>query len=84
MPDGPEKTAAMKEWQEAYMKSQIGGALRVFVGRGSDNEAAVCLNDTTGKPRIVLSVDGSNTPSLQFLDENGKVIYRIPEAGLNK
>jgi hypothetical protein len=84
MPDGPEKTAALKKWREDAAKKGISGALRVFVGRGKDNEAAVRLNDTTGKPRILLSVDGANTPSLQFLDENGHVVYRIPEEGSKK
>jgi hypothetical protein len=50
----------------------------VFVGRGTKNEAVVSLSDTKGKPRILLSVDGANVASLQFLDENGKVIYQLP------
>jgi hypothetical protein len=50
----------------------------VFVGRGPKNEAVVSLADTKGKPRILMSVDGANVPSIQFLDENGKVVYKLP------
>ena len=81
MADGPERTAALKTWREEAMKRGIGGALRVFVGRGRDNEAVVRLHDSKSKPRILLSVDKTDTPSLQFLDENGKVIQRIPAEG---
>jgi hypothetical protein len=84
MPEGLEKTSALKRWREDAVKRGIGGALRVFVGREKNNDAIVKLNDAAGKPRIILSVDGSNTPSLRFLDENGKVVYRIPEEGLKK
>jgi hypothetical protein len=84
MPDGPEKTSALKSWREDVVNRGIGGALRVFVGRGKDNDAVVKLNDAAGKPRIILSVDVSNKPSLRFLDENGKVVYLIPEEGLKK
>ena len=79
MPDGPEKTAALKNFREEIVKRGIAGALRIFVGRGTDNDASVKINDTNGKTRIILSVDGSNEPSLEFLDEEGNVIYRIPE-----
>ncbi len=81
MADGPEKTAALKKWREDAVTRGIGGALRVFVGRGTDNEAVVRLNDSKSKPRILLSVDKTDTPSLQFLDENGKVVQRFPAEG---
>lgn len=79
MPDSPEKTAALKDFREQALKRGISGALRIFVGRDTENEAAVKINDTNGKTRIILSVDGSNEPSLEFLDEEGNVFYRIPE-----
>ncbi len=81
MPDGPEKTAALKQWREDVIQRNLAGALRVFVGRGRDNSAAVKLNDPSGKPRILLSVDGAGTPSLKFLDEQGNVTLSIPEEG---
>jgi hypothetical protein len=50
----------------------------VFVGRNQKNDAEVSLMDTKGKPRIVMSVDAANNPSLQFLDEQGKPTYTLP------
>jgi hypothetical protein len=68
----------MKKLREQAAASGLSGVSRVFVGRGTKNEAVVSLADTKGKPRILMSVDGENVPSLQFLDENGKVMFKIP------
>lgn len=78
MPDGPGKTEAMKKLREEALATGMGGIPRVFVGRDTKNNATVTLSDTKGKPRIVMSVDGSDVASLQFLDENGKTIYTLP------
>jgi len=78
MPDGAEKNEAMKKLREEAVASGMGGIPRVFVGRGVKNEATVTLSDTKGKPRIVMSVDGSDVASLQFLDDNGKTVYTLP------
>ena len=80
-PDGPEKTAAMKKTREEAVASGILGVPRIFVGRSSKNEAMVSLSDSKGKPRIVISVDGSDVPSLQFLDADGKTVYTLPATG---
>jgi hypothetical protein len=82
MKDGSEKDAAMKKLRQHALESGLSGVARVFVGRGTKNEAVVSLADTKGKPRILLSVDGADVPSLQFLDENGKVIYKLPADSL--
>jgi hypothetical protein len=39
----------------------------------------VKLADKQGRPRLVLKVDGAGTASVEFLDEGGKVVRRIPE-----
>jgi hypothetical protein len=78
MPEGPAKTDAMKKLREEAIAAGAGGVPRVFVGRGPKNEATVTLSDTKGKPRIVMSVDGSDVASLQFLDDNGKTVYTLP------
>jgi hypothetical protein len=83
MPDGPDKTAAMKKLREDAAAQGMGGIPRVFVGRGPKNEATVTLSDTKGKPRILMSVDGSDVASLQFLDENGKTVYTVPAKTTN-
>lgn len=78
MKDGPEKTEAMKKLREKAAATGMGGTQRVFVGRTTKNEAVVSLADTKGKPRILMSVDAGNVATLQFLDENGKVVYSLP------
>jgi len=45
-------------------------AKRLFVGRGGDL-AAVMLMDKAGVPRLIMQVDGTGEPSLQFLDAAG-------------
>ncbi len=79
MKDSPAKNEAMKKLRETAASGGLGGAQRVFVGRTTGNEAVVSLADTKGKPRLLLSVDGTNAATLQFLDENGKVVYKIPD-----
>lgn len=80
MKDGPEKTAALQKVQEKARAEGLAGIQRVFVGRTPQNDAVVLLMDTKGKPRIKMSVDGSNAASLQFLDENGQTVYSLPNA----
>ncbi|MGH9644581.1 MAG: hypothetical protein ACRD3Q_19430 [Terriglobales bacterium] len=78
MPDGDAKTEAMKKLREEAVAGHMGGIPRVFVGRDTKNNATVTLSDTKGKPRIVMSVYGSDVASLQFLDDNGKTVYSLP------
>jgi hypothetical protein len=78
MKDGPEKTEAIRKVREKAAAGGLAGAQRVFVGRTTKNEAAVILADSNGKPRIVMSVEGSKAGTLQFLDENGKTVSSLP------
>jgi hypothetical protein len=78
MKDGPEKTAALHEIQEKARAEGLAGIERVFVGRTPQNDAVVLLMDAQGKTRIKMSVDGANAATLQFLDDNGKIIYSLP------
>ncbi len=77
MAEGPEKAAAMQKLQQAVAAGEF-GADRVFVGRGAKGEAAIVLADRQSKPRIVMSVDGDGAPKLEFLDQAGNVIDRLP------
>lgn len=79
MKEGPERTEAIKKIREAAAAEGLGGAQRVFVGRTEKNEAVVSLADAKSKPRIVLSVDAADIAKIQFLDENGKVIFSLPD-----
>lgn len=75
-PAGPEKEAAKRKWREA------GGAqtTRLFVGKTLDKASAVLMADAQGHPRILMMVTPEGTPSLEFLDEKGDVIQRLPQA----
>ncbi len=51
---------------------------RLFAGKVLE-DSVVRLADKQGRPRLVLKVDGAGEPSVEFLDEAGKVVRRIPE-----
>ena len=45
------------------------------------------MSDTKGKPRVLMMVAADGTHKLNFLDEEGEIIYSIPEenkAGKNR
>lgn len=77
MPEGPEKEAARKSLRQADLSPT-----RIFVGKNKEREAKVTLYDAKGNARINMAVDATGVPRLDFLDENGKVIYSLP--GANK
>ncbi len=78
MPDGPAKDEASKR-----LMAPVNGvplyAERVYVGRNQAKAAVLRLSDLNGKARIRLQVDSLGTPSLEFLDPDGKVVSRFPE-----
>ena len=53
---------------------------RIWVGREGSGDATVTLMDVKGKPRIRMQVKADGTPSLAFLDADGKVTARMPAA----
>jgi hypothetical protein len=55
-------------------------AQRVFLGRNPAKAATLVLSDRAGHPRIRLAVDSTGTAALEFLDDAGKVLSRLPEA----
>ena len=54
------------------------GPRRVFVGKNGERAATVSLADANGKPRLTLTVDAAGNPRIEFLDEAGKVVSRLP------
>ena len=50
---------------------------RVFVGHDKEGVARVSLMDRTGRTRILLQVTSDGTPSLSFLDADGKVVNQF-------
>jgi hypothetical protein len=53
----------------------------VYLGRKVDQSAALELKDAQGRDRMVMRVAGDGVASLQFLDEQGKVIGQFPKEG---
>jgi len=51
---------------------------RFFAGKVRD-DSIVKLADKQGRTRLLLKVDGAGVASVEFLDEAGKVVRRIPE-----
>jgi hypothetical protein len=80
LPDGPEKTEALRKLREPRNGVPL-FAERVYVGRTVAKAAVVNLSDRNGKPRIRMQVDSMGTASLEFLDEQGRVLSRLPDAG---
>lgn len=75
MPDGPEKTQAMQKLRSSPGAS---GPQRVFVGKTREKASALTLSDPQGRPRLQLMVDAKGAAKLEFLDENGNVVQRLP------
>jgi hypothetical protein len=78
VPEGPARTAAIQKWAAPRNGVPL-VAQRVYVGRDVSKAALVNLSDRNGKTRIRMMVDSLGAPSLEFLDETGKVTSRLPE-----
>ena len=55
------------------------GPRRVFVGKTQDKAATMVLSDGEGRARLRLAVDAAGNPRIEFLDEAGRVVARLPE-----
>jgi hypothetical protein len=75
MPDGPAKDSAQKAL--LVVDGQPLAAQRLFAGRDRDRTAVVRLSDPQGRTRLRMSVDSTGVPSIEFLDESGKVTRLI-------
>ena len=77
MEEGPEKDEAMKKVSKAFNRGDFGRD-RMFMGKNSAGEAIVSMNDSKGRPRIRMKIDVSDMPRLEFLNEDGDVVYSFP------
>ena len=73
--DPAEREAAIKKRRD----TTPAGPRRVFVGKTADRSANISLADANGKPRLTLTVDATGSPRIEFLDENGKIVDRMPQ-----
>jgi hypothetical protein len=74
MPPGPERVTAEAALQAKYPGDIVN---RGFFGRGRDKSVSLNLKDQQGHDRLVARVAPDGTPSLQFLDANGRVVREI-------
>jgi hypothetical protein len=56
------------------------GGQRIWIGHGNSGVASVSLSDANGKNRIVMQVAADGTPSLVFLDDQGRVVQSLAPA----
>ncbi len=71
----------------AYQKMRENGESfvnRLFIGKAWNKRSLIQMSDANGRMRLELSVEPNGNPKLNFLDENGKVIYSLPEDAINK
>ncbi|HEX7048179.1 MAG TPA: hypothetical protein VF275_11475 [Gammaproteobacteria bacterium] len=73
MPEGPERDRLL---------DPLLAPDRLFVGK-SGEKSGTWVFDGKGRARIKLFVDGEGSPKLEFLDENGNVIERLPREPTN-
>jgi hypothetical protein len=74
LPEG-ERQARLREIYSGKNKSKQ----RAYLGRMPDRSSALELKDPEGRNRIVMTVAADGSPSLRFLDEQGKVIAQFPK-----
>lgn len=77
LPTPEERQAAYKDMMDKGMF----GANRLAIGRSRDRSSVIELYDAKGKVRIAMSVAATGDPKLNFLDENGKIVYSLPDEG---
>lgn len=77
MPDGPAKSAALAKLVEPVNGVPL-MAPRVYVGRDPTKTALVILSDRFGRSRLRMLVDSTGSARIEFLDEAGRIIHRIP------
>jgi stress response protein SCP2 len=75
LPTKEAKDAAYQEMQEKGMFY----ASRLDIGRDYNRSAFIKLKDAKGRSRIEMSVAANGNARLNFLDENGKVVYSLPD-----
>jgi hypothetical protein len=80
MPEGAARAEALRRLMGPRDGVPL-AAERVYVGRDRSRAAVLNLSDPMGRPRLRLRVDSLGAPSLEFLDEGGRVTARLPGAG---
>lgn len=77
-----EKLPTKEAQDAAYQELRSQGLLmteRLKIGRDFDKSSVIKMKDASGKVRIEMKVEATGNPKLDFIDENGKVVYSLPE-----
>ena len=77
-PDEAGKNRIREEMRAYAMANGGAGAERFFAGKALE-DTIVRLADKSGRPRLLLKVDAKGEPSIEFLDDMGKVVKRITQ-----
>jgi hypothetical protein len=65
------------EWKK-FMETHPGDANRIVLGRATDTSAVLKMRDAKGHDRLIIKVAADGSPTIQFLDEGGKVVSQLP------
>jgi hypothetical protein len=79
MPAGPARDEALRQFRAPRNGVPL-AAERAYIGRNRAKAAVVNLSDFMGRTRLRIMVDSAGTGSLEFLDEQGRVTSRLPDA----
>lgn len=71
MEDEAERQKLIKELSKDNHK-------RMFMGKSSNGQVSVRMNDSKGKERIRILIDENDNPKLEFLNSKGEVTYSLP------
>jgi hypothetical protein len=72
---------------EAYKNLREQGLLmteRLKIGKDHDKSSVIKMRDAKGRVRIELKVEASGDPRIEFYDDAGKVIQRLPGSAKSK
>ena len=71
---GPDRAEEIRRLREAGDWS----APRLFLGKGRREDALLELFDAQGRARLRIAVSATGDSSIEFLDEEGRVLQRLP------
>lgn len=69
---------AIPEEDRAARRRELFGVTRAFFGTARGKESKLELKDGEGRVRIVIQVPDSGAPSIEILNEEGRVVSRLP------
>ena len=73
MPSGEERAE-----EEKAFRRDFSAPVRLFMGREQDRSASVRFADGEGWVRLKISVPAEGDASIEFLDESGTTVRRLP------